>query len=65
MSHQPLPQEGIIIIAIMKLVVLLCRDAVLGRYNRLKQLSLQRMKKLQDSSKLQVFLQEVTEASNN
>lgn len=37
------------------------RDAVFGRYSRLKQQSKQRTKKLHDSRKLQQFLQEVTE----
>lgn len=39
------------------------RDAVLGRYSRLKQLSQQRMKKLHDSHNLQKFLQEITEVT--
>lgn len=37
------------------------RDTVLGRYSHLKMLSQQRMVKLQDSLKLQQFLQEVAE----
>lgn len=41
------------------------RDAVFGRYGRLKNMSQQRMKKLQDSLQLQLFLQEVTEVSTH
>ena len=44
-------------------VVYLHRDAVFGRYSRLKQQSKQRIKKLHDSRKLQQFLQEMTEVS--
>ena len=63
MSLQPLLPEGVAVrLMTFHIIGGMCaRDAVLNRYGRLKQLAKHRRKKLQDSQKLQLFLQGVTE----